>query len=387
CRPLPQSIWNDIATPARGAAAGRHPSAESLKVLIAMIDGQLATPIEEWTLMKPAKDPLERWGSNERVQFRRDLEVAVHAVKLALEKYRKFLHEEVRPAARPDDKVGLSALPGGDACYRALIRRHTSVPVGPEELHQLGEREAARIDGEIHALGEKLFAARHLPADRRKLRTDPSLYFATEAEVEAKARASLEAARAKIAQYFGVLPKTDCVVRRVPDYEAPYTTIAYYRQPHADGKPGEYMINVSQPRTRPRYEAQALAFHESIPGHHLQIAIAQELPTMPAFRRYLGATAVVEGWGLYAERLADDVGLYDGDLDRMGMLSYDAWRAARLVVDTGIHARGWSRERAVQFMVAHTALAENNIRNEVDRYIGSPGQALAYKVGQMEMWK
>jgi uncharacterized protein (DUF885 family) len=170
----------------------------------------------------------------------------------------------------------------------------------------------------------------------------------------------------------------------VPDYEAPYTTIAYYREPNPDGsKPGEYFINTTQPTTRPRYEAEALAFHESIPGHHLQIAIAQELPEMPAFRKYGGVTAYVEGWGLYTERLADEMGLYSSDLERMGMLSYDAWRASRLVVDTGMHAKGWSRAQAVSFMLEHTALAENNIRNEVDRYIGWPGQALAYKVGQL----
>jgi uncharacterized protein (DUF885 family) len=387
-RHIPRSIDDDMDNLERGAAAGRYPSAESLRKVIAMIDGQLETPLDKWTMMKPAKLPLERWGGNERLQFRRDVEVSVTAIKIALERYRNFLVKRVLPKSRPADKEGVSFLPDGDACYRALIRRHTSSPLSPDELHALGQREIARIDGEIQALGEKLFGLHDLAAILSKLRTDPTLYFETEAEVEAKAQASLDAARAKIPQFFGVLPKTDCVVRRVPDYQAPYTTIAYYRPPHADGsKPGEYMINVSQPKTRPRYEASVLAYHESIPGHHLQIALAQELPAMPAFRRFLGATAFVEGWALYTERLADEMGLYEGDLDRMGMLSYDAWRAARLVVDTGIHAKGWTREQAVQFMLAHTALAENNIRNEVDRYVGDPGQALAYKVGQMEVWR
>ena len=173
----------------------------------------------------------------------------------------------------------------------------------------------------------------------------------------------------------------------IPDHEAPYTTIAYYSPPHADGtKPGEYYINTYAPTTRPRHEAEVLAFHEAIPGHHLQIAIAQELPELPAFRKYMGQTAFVEGWALYTERLSEEMGLYTADTDRLGMLSFDAWRAARLVVDTGIHHKGWSREEAETFMKENTPLAENNIRNEVDRYITTPGQALAYKTGQIEMW-
>jgi uncharacterized protein (DUF885 family) len=186
--------------------------------------------------------------------------------------------------------------------------------------------------------------------------------------------------------FFGILPKADCIIRRVPDYEAPYTTIAYYRPPHPDGsKPGEYFVNVFEPKTRPRFQARVLALHEAIPGHHLQIAISQELPEMPAFRKHGGFTAYVEGWALYTERLGDEMGLYRDDLDRLGMLSFDAWRAGRLVVDTGIHAMGWSRDRAKAYLAEHTALALNNIDNEVDRYISWPGQALGYKLGQLEI--
>ena len=169
-------------------------------------------------------------------------------------------------------------------------------------------------------------------------------------------------------------------------HEEDHSTIAYYRQPAIDGsRPGQYYLNTAEPETRPRYELEALTYHESIPGHHLQIAIGQELPHLPEFRRHLGPTAFFEGWGLYTERLSDEMGLYSGDLDRIGVLSYDAWRAARLVVDTGIHAMGWTRDRAIAFMLEHTALAPNNIVNEVDRYIVLPGQALAYKLGQLEI--
>jgi uncharacterized protein (DUF885 family) len=176
------------------------------------------------------------------------------------------------------------------------------------------------------------------------------------------------------------------MVVEMAEHEAKHSTIAYYRPPAADGsRPGSYYINTSEPETRPRYEAEVLAFHEAVPGHHLQLAIAQELEGLPAFRRLAGPTAYIEGWGLYTERLSAEMGLFSGDMDRFGILSFDAWRACRLVVDTGLHAMGWSRDRAIRFMVEHTALAENNIANEVDRYLAMPGQALAYKLGQREI--
>jgi uncharacterized protein (DUF885 family) len=172
----------------------------------------------------------------------------------------------------------------------------------------------------------------------------------------------------------------------MPAHDAEHSTIAYYREPAADGsRPGQYYVNTSHAETRPRYEAEVLAFHESVPGHHLQLAIAQELVHLPPIRRHAGSTAYVEGWGLYTERLADEMGLYSGDLDRLGILSFDGWRACRLVVDTGLHALGWGRRQAIDFMLAHTALAGNNVVNEVDRYISWPGQALAYKLGQLEL--
>jgi uncharacterized protein (DUF885 family) len=243
-----------------------------------------------------------------------------------------------------------------------------------------------RINEEMRELGHELFGTRDLGKILTRLRTDPKLHFETEESVEAFATQSLAAAKAKMPEYFGILPKADCVVTRVPAYEAPFTTIAYYEPPFPDGtKPGEYYINTTAPTTRPRYEARVLAHHEAIPGHHLQIAIAQELPEVPAFRRHGGRTVFVEGWALYTERLSDEMGLYTDDLDRMGVLSFDAWRAGRLVVDTGIHAMGWSRKQAVDYFLEHSALAANNIDNEVDRYISWPGQAVAYKIGQLEI--
>jgi uncharacterized protein (DUF885 family) len=187
-------------------------------------------------------------------------------------------------------------------------------------------------------------------------------------------------------KYFGILPQADCEVVRIAAHEEKDSTIAYYRRPAPDGsRPGRYFINTFAPETRPRYEAEVLAYHEGIPGHHLQIAIAQELTSIPLFRRHTGSTAFVEGWALYTERLSDEMGLYSGDLDRLGVLSFDAWRACRLVVDTGLHAFGWSRQKAIDYLYENTLLAKNNVVNEVDRYIAWPGQALAYKIGQREI--
>jgi len=212
------------------------------------------------------------------------------------------------------------------------------------------------------------------------------MHFETRDEVREMAEISLARARAAIPAWFGILPVADCLVVVMPEHEERHSTIAYYRQPALDGsRPGQYAINTWEPTTRPRYEAQVLAYHEAIPGHHLQLAISQELTELPDFRRHDGPTAYVEGWGLYTERLSDEMGLYSGDLDRIGVLSFDAWRACRLVVDTGMHALGWTRQQAIDFMLEHTVLAANNVVNEIDRYIVDPGQALAYKIGQREI--
>ncbi len=386
-RAIPKAIDDEIANLRGGAKRGLFANAKSMQLVIEMLDKQLATDTAEWPLLAPALAPRPDWPTAAAEALQNDLRGAVtEGVKPALVRYRAVLADELLPHARPEDRTGLGALPIGEACYTALVRKYTTLERTPAQVHAVGLEQIARINDQMLALGDKLFGATTLQDTLTKLRTDPELYFDTEEEVENKAATALAAAKAKMPEWFGVLPKADCIVTRIPDYEAPYTTIAYYRPPVPDGsKPGEYFINVYEPKTRPRYEAEALAFHEAIPGHHLQIAISQELPAVPAFRKHSGMTAFVEGWALYTEQLSDEMGLYTADLDRMGKLSYQAWRASRLVVDTGVHAMGWSREKAVQYMLAHTALAENNIRNEVDRYITWPGQALAYMTGQLEI--
>jgi uncharacterized protein (DUF885 family) len=387
-RLIPRAIDDRAANLRRGLELGKVANAESVRRVIALVDGQLATPLTDWALLEPARaQGLPGLQGEDYQRFAGELQTVVEQfIVPALQRYRDVLATDVLPRAREGATVGVGSLPDGKACYRALIRRHIGFDRSPEELHRLGMSEIASINAEMVALGQKLFGEAELAAIVNRLRTDPELYFETSDEVMAAARQALDAARARTPEYFGILPEADCVVTAIPAYEAPYTTIAYYQPAHADGsKPGEYFINTHAPETRPRFEMQVLAYHEAIPGHHLQIAIAQERGKLPPFQRHDGNTAFVEGWALYTERLADEMGLYSADLDRMGMLSYDAWRASRLVVDTGIHAMGWTRERAEQFMRDHTALTETNIRNEVDRYITWPGQAVAYKVGQLEI--
>jgi uncharacterized protein (DUF885 family) len=384
-----QAIDDTIANLRLGLADGRVASAEKLRRAIEQLDRELARPAEAWAMAQPrwgAAPSPDPWPAGERDRQLHALrDVVAGQVRPALARLRDFLRDVVMPRAR-GEREGLASLPDGDACYRAAILQHVGLAKAPQELHALGLAEIARTDRELTALGAAVLHTPDLAATIARLRGDRALYFTTRDELLAAAQRALDRAKAAVPRYFSDLPRADCVMRETPAYEAPYSTIAYYRQPHYDGtKPGEYFVNTYRPETRPRYELEALTWHESIPGHHLQIALAQELGALPLFRKLEGSTAFVEGWALYTERLADEIGLYSSDLDRLGKLSYDAWRASRLVVDTGIHAMGWTRAQAEAFLRAHTALTEVNISNEVDRYIGWPGQALAYKVGQLEI--
>jgi uncharacterized protein (DUF885 family) len=378
-RLIPRAIDNDVALLAIGADKGLFATCESTRRVVDLVRRQLAQPLDRWPLLQPAR--AEMHGLAEELTMVVQCEIAP-----ALERYRQFVEDRLLPQGRSDPEAGLCALPDGEARYRARVRQATTLDLDPAEVHALGRAHIAASDEAIAALGARLFGASSLGETLARLRGARSLYFDSAEAIEAAAVRAVARARAALPRYLGRLPRAECVVRRIPDHEAPHATIAYYRRPHADGsKPGEYFVNVVAPEQSARYEACALAMHEAIPGHHVQIAIAQELAELPAFRRYSGATSYVEGWALYAERLADEMGLYESDLDRMGMLSFDAWRSARLVVDTGIHALGWSRAQARSYLEEHTALALANIDNEIDRYINWPGQALAYKIGQLEI--
>jgi uncharacterized protein (DUF885 family) len=371
----------------RGAAGGRTPVAGSVRRVIAQLDELAARPLEDWPLLAPLRAEHAGWSDGAWRAFEVGLAGAVRdGLRPALLRYRAYLADEALAGARDEARVGICHLPGGTDTYASLARAHTSTDLAPQQIHDIGLAEIARIDVEITELGGRVLGTADLASTLAALRGDPALHFETGEQIVAVAEASLARAVAAIPEWFGRLPQARCEVVRMLPHEEQHSTIAYYREPPQDGsRPGRYYINTYAPQTRPRYEAEALAFHEAVPGHHLQVAIGQELDWLPSFRRHAETTAFVEGWGLYAERLSDEMGLYSGDLDRIGMLSYDAWRASRLVVDTGMHALGWSRGQAIDFMTSHTALGLNNIANEVDRYIGWPGQALAYKIGQLEI--
>jgi uncharacterized protein (DUF885 family) len=381
-------LFDDLRANLREAADdGLVAAAKPVERLVDILDGQLAEPPERWKLAAPAEAPHDDWSERDLGEFRARLVEAVREVAVpAFRRYRDTLERHVLPIARPEDRPGIMHVPGGEQAYRDMIRVHTTLDLAPDAIHATGLAEIERIDREFVELGGRVLGTRDLASTLDRLRDDPALRFATAEEVFETAKRSLARAQAAVPEWFGRVPGAACVVIPVPSHSEQHQTIAYYSWPAMDGsRPGRYYINLHAPETRPRYEAEALAFHESIPGHHLQIAIAQELPDLPAFQRMLGSTAFVEGWGLYTERLSDEMGLYSSEMDRFGILSYDAWRAGRLVVDTGMHALGWTRGQAIDFLKAHTALGENNIVNEVDRYIVWPGQALAYKIGQLEI--
>ena len=365
-----------------GLAAGRTPPALGVRAAVRQLDAYLAGPLADDPLLVPPPPPgTDADGFRERLA-----EVVAGSVRPAMARYRDLLAGQVIERARPDDRCGLAHVPGGEAVYRAAVARHTTTDRDPAELHRLGLDLVAALAEEYRELGSRVLGTADMDQVLHRLRDDPALRFATAAEILASGRDALERATAALPAIVGRVPKAPCRVDEMSAYEAEDAVLGYYQPAAADGShPGVHWLNTSAPGTRTRYEYEALAFHESVPGHHLQFALAQELEELPRFRRFGYVTAFSEGWALYTERLADEVGLYSGDLERFGMLSFDSWRACRLVVDTGLHAFGWSRDQAIDYLLANSALTRTNVENEVDRYVADPGQALAYMVGRLEL--
>lgn len=285
-------------------------------------------------------------------------------------------------------RVGLSQLPQGDLAYAFLIRRYTTTQLPAEEIHSLGLSEVARIRAEMEAIREEVRFEGSLEEFFTHLRTDPTHYVQDPAELLRRYRAFCKHVDGKMPLFFKTLPRKPYGVEAIPDYIAPATTTAYY-MPGAGSLAGTYCVNLYQPETRALFEIPSLSMHEAVPGHHHQIALAAELPELPDFRRYSDGfgdyTVFVEGWALYAESLGQEMGLYQTPYERFGQLTYEIWRAIRLVLDTGIHSQGWSQEKAIAYFLANSPRSELDITNEVDRYIAWPGQALAYKMGELKI--
>lgn len=299
-------------------------------------------------------------------------------------RFLEFIESEYAQAAR--GSIGASALPKGREFYRHRVRLFTTLDLTPEEVHATGLAEVERIQAEMQAIVERLPFEGDLAAFVEYLRTDPRFYPDTPEALLKEVAYALKRMDGELPRLFRSLPRTPYGIREIPAYIAPRTTTAYYSPPPGDGsRGGYYYVNTYDLRSRPLFEVEALSLHEAVPGHHLQLALQQELEDLPPFRRFGGCTAFIEGWGLYAERLGLEVGFYADPYSDFGRLSFEMWRACRLVVDTGIHYLGWTREQAIDFMAAHTALSLLNIRSEVDRYIAWPGQAVAYKIGELKI--
>jgi uncharacterized protein (DUF885 family) len=296
----------------------------------------------------------------------------------------RFMDETYLPGARTT--IGASDLPDGQRFYEHRVHMFVSLPVSPAQVHETGLREVERIRHEMDAIRTKVGFGGSSAEFGAALRRAPRFFVDSPAQLMKEVAYILKRMDGELPRLFRTLPRLPYGIKPVPDYLAPQTTTAYYWEGSGDGtRAGCYYVNTYDLPSRPLYELEALSLHEAVPGHHLQIALQQELTDLPAFRRFEGFTAFVEGWGLYAERLGLEAGFYTDPYSDYGRLTYEMWRACRLVVDTGIHAMGWSREQAIAFVIENTALAELNVRNEIDRYITYPGQALAYKMGELKI--
>ena len=381
----PRAVAQTIALLREAIARGLLWPRSSMERLPAQLDRLLvapeASPFYAPFARLPASVPA---AQAERLRARARAAVA-GGVSEALRALRAFVVDTYLPAA--PSEVGLAHLPGGDELYAYFVRTQTTTDLTPDAIHALGLREVARIRAEMEELAPRTGYRGSLAEVFRQLREDPANYHATAAELLLAYRDMSKRIDPELVRVFSVLPRLPYGVVPIADAIAPDTTTAYYYPGALDGsRAGSYYVNLYRPEMRPIYEIPVLSLHESVPGHHLQIALAQELTGLPAFRRVtLAYTAYTEGWGLYSESLGDEMGLYDDPKAKFGALTYEMWRAVRLVVDTGLHARGWSRRRAIDYFLDNAAKTRLDVENEIDRYITYPGQALAYKIGQLKI--
>ena len=382
---IEELIEQSIDLAEKGRKAGVIPP----RILMERVPDQLALQVVDYASESPffgVFDNIpESFSAADRERIRAEAtETLEDSVLPAYKKLGRYFNQKYLPAAR--DSVGLSILPNGNAWYEYLTRSFTTTRMTPDDIHRLGLEEVKRIRDEMIEIIQEVEFDGSFQDFLVFLRTDPQFYYDNPDDLYEAYLATCKRIDPELVRLFGQLPRMPYGVKPIPDSIAPDTTTAYYSRPAADGsRAGIYWVNLYRPEVRPKYEIEVLSVHEAMPGHHLQIALQQELGDMPNFRRFLGFTAFVEGWGLYSERLGYDLGLYKDPYSRFGQLTYDMWRAVRLVVDTGMHYKGWTRQQAIDFFKDNAAKAEHDIVNEIDRYIGNPGQALAYKIGQLKI--
>jgi len=378
-----ENVRNSLKNNREGLALGYTQPKLVASGVAAQIEAMLNRDLDDHPylmIFKNASDVMPQEEADELVE-----RVKAHIVSDLNPAYQElydFLINEYLPKSR--DSIGLSDVPNGREWYEYLARYHTTTDLTPDEIHEIGLKEVARIRAEMEEVIESVGWEGDFRSFLEHLRTDPRFYYETGEELLQAYRAMSKEIDAYMPTLFNKMPRAPYGVIPIPMESAPYTTTAYYNSP-SKGRPGYYYANLYKPETRPKYEIPVLSVHEAVPGHHHQIALAQEMENVPKFRKYLSFTAFVEGWGLYSEQLGESMGIYDDPYDKFGQLTYDMWRAIRLVVDTGMHYKGWSRQEAVDLFLENTAKTPLDISNEIDRYIAWPGQALAYKIGQLKI--
>ena len=357
-----------------GSAAGRTGVARNIDRAISQIDDGLGTGMAELREVDLAGDP--------SFAARRDA-LLDSTVAPALARFREALRD-VLPAGRDDEHAGLAHLPGEEETYAAHAERQTSTALRPQRIHEIGRAVVAQVRDELADLGGQVLGVADADAAIRQIRNDPNLRCRSAADIVEVSRAAIERGMAAAPGWFNRLPSAPLELHVMPDAQAEHTP-AHYIPPSQDGsRPGRYLVNALNPQAHPQPGVETTAFHEGVPGHHFQLALSMELD-LPRIRRFVEGNAYVEGWALYAERLADEMGLFSSDVARLGMLVGESFRACRLVVDTGLHLHGWTRQQAIDYMFANSPLARGDIEAEVDRYIAIPGQALGYMIGRLEV--
>lgn len=378
-------VANDLESLRLGLEQGVTPA----KVTLRDVPAQIAAVLTEDPLASPLLTPFQKMPESiaEADRQRLSTEAATtfsQSLAPALRELHRFLVDEYIPGAR--DTIATRDLPDGAEWYAYNARRSTTTDLTPEQIHQIGLAEVARIRGEMDAVIADSGFDGDFEAFTTFLRDDPQFYFATAEELLTAYRDISKRADAKLVGLFGTLPRLPYGVEPVPDFMAPSQTTAYYQPGSIEaGRAGIYFANTYKLDTRPKWEMEALSLHEAVPGHHLQISLQQEIEELAWFRRFGGYGAFIEGWGLYSESLGEEMGFYQDPYSKFGQLTYEIWRAVRLVVDTGMHYLGWSRQQAIDYFVANSGKQEHDIVVEIDRYIVWPGQALAYKIGELKI--